>query len=140
VLAYITRAGRGGGKEMLVFEHVHVPEAGTQVVHGALHHGEDPDVGVMREAQEETGLQGLRIVRKLGVFEWRNAEWGCLFERHVYELAAPENVPETWDHYETDGGMIEHRAEKLFRFRWAGLAEAARLAGGQGLYAGALRG
>ncbi|HVX84392.1 MAG TPA: phosphoribosylglycinamide formyltransferase [Phycisphaerae bacterium] len=138
VVAYITRTAPGGGREMLVFEHVHVPEAGTQVVQGTLHHGEDAEAGVLREAREETGLEGLRVVRKLGVFWWRNVEWGCWFERHVYELAAGADVAETWEHYETDGGRIGESVEKLFRFRWAGVEEAGKLAGGQGLYAGGL--
>ena len=33
---------------------------------GTVHDGEEPDDAVLREAFEETGLRGLRIVRRLG--------------------------------------------------------------------------
>jgi phosphoribosylglycinamide formyltransferase-1 len=133
VLGYIVRH-RPHGRELLVFDHVHVPAAGTQVVHGTLHHGEDPAAGMLREAQEEAGLHGLSIVRKLGVFDWRNPAWGCLFERHVFELAAPPDAPDSWEHHETDGGAIPATPDKLFRFRWVPLTANIPLAAGHNLY------
>lgn len=50
-LAYITR-----GTELLVFEHIGMPEAGLQVPGGTVKPHETPAEAVHREAQEETGL------------------------------------------------------------------------------------
>lgn len=58
--AYITHGSRS-----LVFEHVD-SEAGIQVPAGPVKDGEAPEVAVMREAREETGLDGLRFVSELG--------------------------------------------------------------------------
>jgi phosphoribosylglycinamide formyltransferase-1 len=133
VLGYIVRQ-RPHGRELLVFDHVHVPDAGAQVVHGTLHHGEDPAAGMLREAEEETGLHGLSIVRKLGAFDWQNPAWGCLCERHVFELSPPPDAPDSWEHHETDGGASPATPEKLFRFRWIPLAPTLQLAAGQHRY------
>ncbi|CAN0515446.1 unnamed protein product, partial [Phaeothamnion confervicola] len=42
------------------------PEAGVQLPAGTMEAGETPEDAVLREAFEETGLAGLRIVRFLG--------------------------------------------------------------------------
>ena len=61
VVAYVT-----SGDRLLVFRHVHEPEAGIQVPAGTVEPGESPDDAVIREAHEETGLAGLTIRRYLG--------------------------------------------------------------------------
>jgi 8-oxo-dGTP pyrophosphatase MutT (NUDIX family) len=62
VTAFITRDG-AHGRELLVFTH---PDAGIQVPAGTMEHGETPEIAVLREAFEETGLTDLRIVADLG--------------------------------------------------------------------------
>ena len=61
VLAYITNRDN-----LLVFRHVDIPEAGLQVPAGTVQDGESPERAVLREAQEETGLKDLVLVRSLG--------------------------------------------------------------------------
>jgi hypothetical protein len=61
VAAYITQADW-----LLVFSEPAYPAAGTQIPGGTIQPGEDPDSAVLREAEEETGLTGLRIRRYLG--------------------------------------------------------------------------
>ncbi|GEM_PF-1518821 len=132
-LAYITRE-RNGQRQLLVFDHVHNPQAGTQVPHGTMHHGEDPLAATLREVHEETGLSNSVLHRKIGVFEWCSPDWGILYQRHVYHFIAPPDTPDSWEWYETDGGQIPETPEKLFRFRWHPLTRPLILAGNQHAY------
>ncbi len=93
VIAYITRDNAAGRRELLVFEHRDYPDAGIQVPVGTVETGELPEVAVMREAEEETGLAGCRLVAKLGVYDWLNTYTGEMNERHVFHLAAPCRNP-----------------------------------------------
>ena len=61
VFAYITN-----GHRLLVFRHTDFPEAGIQVPAGTVKPNERLEIAVLREAYEETGLQGLTIRRYLG--------------------------------------------------------------------------
>lgn len=61
VAAFITRS-TAAGRELLVFSR---PKAGVQLPAGTMEAGETPEVAVMREAREESGLNALRIIRHL---------------------------------------------------------------------------
>jgi hypothetical protein len=64
VVAYIVRDG-----QLLVFthaDHERFDQAGLQVPAGTVKDRELPEDAVLREAEEETGLKGLRIERYLG--------------------------------------------------------------------------
>jgi len=65
VTAFVTRE-TAGGRLLLVFRH---PLNGIQLPAGTVELGESPETAVMREAREETGLDGLRLVRPLGMLE-----------------------------------------------------------------------
>src|SRR5688500_14556473 len=52
--------------QLLVFDHVGIPEAGTQVPAGGIHVDEDPESAVLRELAEESGVTSATLVRKLG--------------------------------------------------------------------------
>lgn len=45
---YVTRVN-DGRRQVLVFDHVEYPEAGTQVPGGSLEEGEEPLAGILRE-------------------------------------------------------------------------------------------
>jgi 8-oxo-dGTP pyrophosphatase MutT (NUDIX family) len=62
VTALILRAAPGGD-ELLVFQH---PHAGIQIPAGTIEPGETPEVAVLREAAEETGLTEFAAVQPLG--------------------------------------------------------------------------
>jgi 8-oxo-dGTP pyrophosphatase MutT (NUDIX family) len=62
---------------------------GLQVPAGTLRQGEDPAAGALREAQEETGLAGLRLVRFLGSYEW---DQGTFLDR-ARSRRADSNLP-----------------------------------------------
>jgi 8-oxo-dGTP pyrophosphatase MutT (NUDIX family) len=55
--SYITRTGRQG-PELLVFRYPTAPQAGTHLPGGGVEPGERPDAAAIREAVEETGIQG----------------------------------------------------------------------------------
>ena len=65
VACYITR-GSAGRLELLVFDHVDYPEAGTQIPAGGVEPGETYSEAALREVREETGLEQVEFVRLLG--------------------------------------------------------------------------
>ena len=120
VFAYITH-----GNRLLVFSHPNSPEAGIQVPAGTLNPGEHPEVGVLREAFEETGLSNLRVVRFLGeqvreMFDFNLG--GEIHHRYFYHLRYEGNSPEVWQHEERDPYGGAGRAI-LFELFWAELPD-----------------
>ncbi len=131
VLAYITRE-RNGRTELLVFDHVDFPDAGTQVPAGSIDPGESPDQAVVREALEEVGVEGLRIVSYLGCHPFQVPEGEALHMRHVYHLTTDRQLPDSWIHVVSAGV-----GDKGMRFRcfWMAPADAvSALSGAQGAY------
>lgn len=120
VYAYITR-----GEQLLVFRHVDLPEAGIQVPGGTMEPDELPESAVLREALEETGLEGLHLAAYLGCDEIKIPDRvpGELHQRHFYHLLCLDEVPENWQHYEShpsEGPLVPI----LFDFYWLPLDEA----------------
>lgn len=115
VFAYITHRDR-----LLVFDHPLHPEAGTQVPAGTREEEEPPEAAVLREAQEETGLENLTVLRFLGEADFPVPDRGQLHRRRFYHLRCPDPSPERWQHYErfpSDG-----TAEPiLFELYWVNL-------------------
>jgi 8-oxo-dGTP pyrophosphatase MutT (NUDIX family) len=134
VLAYIIRH-RPGGKELLVFDHRDFPDAGVQVPAGTVEAGESLEQALFREVQEESGLTGLMLLRKLG--ESEEPEWNR--HRHYYLLAATEELPDRWQWVTNDfhDETYRERNEPLvFCFRWVRLGPELVLAGNQQQMAG----
>jgi lincosamide nucleotidyltransferase len=65
VACYVTR-GPAGHLELLVFDHVDFPDAGTQIPAGGVELGETYPEAALREVREETGLEQVQFVRLLG--------------------------------------------------------------------------
>lgn len=97
VHAYITR-----GTDLLVFRHTAFPAAGIQVPGGTVEPGEALDAAVLREAWEETGLEGLAIRAHLGMRRLDMTSYGRaeIFERHFYHLEFAGVGPDRWLHLE----------------------------------------
>jgi 8-oxo-dGTP diphosphatase len=131
VLAYIVR-DQGGRRELLVFDHVDFPDAGTQVPAGSIDPGETPEEGVLREVFEESGLTGLAIISYVGRFAYDHHEHEQLDQRHVFLLRAPGPLPHSWVHVVSAGvGDTGLR----FRYFWIPVADArGLLAANQGVY------
>jgi 8-oxo-dGTP pyrophosphatase MutT (NUDIX family) len=115
VVAYITH-----GDRLLIFEQPYAPsDAGIQVPAGTVEPGEDPDLAVLREAFEESGLSGLEFVSFLGEHHFDARPFGKseIHRRRIYHLRCTVETPETWDHEETDPhGGADHQL--ILRFRW----------------------
>lgn len=100
-----------GNWQILAFRH---PRAGTQLIKGTLEAGEQPEVGVLRELAEESGITQATVVEKIGELALAESEqhW------HIFLCQALVELPEEWDFFTTDGGG------HLFHFFWHNLAAA----------------
>ncbi|MEU9336629.1 NUDIX domain-containing protein [Streptomyces sp. NPDC048290] len=74
VAAYVVR--QRVVPELLVFDHVDMPEAGTQVPTGGVRAGEGLEMAVLREVAEESGLPAVRVVRRIAVADKPHGRWG----------------------------------------------------------------
>lgn len=117
--AYITYQGR-----LLLFRHVDFPAAGIQVPAGTIKPSEAPDAAALREAREETGLEGLTLVSFLGERLRDMTDYGKpeTHHRFFYHLRCVVPLPNTWRHDEPDatGTPDEH---PRFAFFWAALPD-----------------
>lgn len=133
VLCYVVREAH-----LLVFRHVDHPpeEVGLQVPAGTVRPGEAPEVAALREAREETGLDGLRVVRPLGVVEYDITPYRFEVQRrHVFELSVDGPVPRRWVSAEENDGVGEPIGFECF---WIPLTAAHVLQSGQGALIGRL--
>jgi len=119
VFAYITNRNR-----LLVFRHTDFPEAGIQVPAGTVKPNEELATAVLREAEEETGLQSLTIRTYLGE-QIRNMEdmgKDEIHHRHFYHLLCEGDPPRQWQHDE--GDPSEGGSDPIhFEFFWAGIPD-----------------
>lgn len=127
VVAYVVREGR-----LLVFRHVDYSyeEVGVQVPAGSVRPGESAADAVLREAREETGLDGIRIVRPLGEADYDISPYRWEIQhRHFFELGLDDETPERWESQEDHDGESEPTHFECF---WIPLEAAHILQSGQG--------
>lgn len=106
--AYITR-NSAQGVEVLAFAHAD-PDSGIQIPKGTIEKGEAPEEAALREAYEETGLEGLELVRHLvtdTVHFPNDSENNQIQQRYFYQLRAPSTTPERWQHRVSAGSGDE---------------------------------
>jgi len=129
VVAYIVRDGR-----IIVFRHgddESLDESGIQVPAGTIEPGELPADAALREAHEETGLHGLRLVRYLGAAEYdMRPSQDSVHVRHFFELTIDGEAPENWTIHEA--GHIR------FDLYWIPLRQAHVVGAGQAAMIGRL--
>src|SRR5258708_26477544 len=128
VLAYITRQHQGQ-TQLLVFDHRHHSEAGTQVPAGTVEPGEPIETALWREIEEEAGVlpAQLNLVRKLA--EYESAEWGTI--RHIFHLRTAVELPDVWT--QTVQGAGEDKGF-VFNYYWLDLRPGLILAGNQHMW------
>jgi len=115
VFAYITFDHR-----LLVFDQVDFPDEAVQVPAGTRHENENPEVAVLREAWEETGLADLKMGAFLGETDFMWAGSDTVFRRRFYHLICEGSPGERWRHYEEHPS--EGPAERiLFELYWVDL-------------------
>ena len=110
VLAYVTRR-REGVTELLVFDHQDDPSAGTQVPAGRLDPNETLVECLLRELDEEAGIDDGVVVRELP-----RPDWPSRYENHAFEVRSPGyEGADTWEHVVHGDG---DDAGLVFRYRW----------------------
>ncbi|MGD8624937.1 MAG: NUDIX domain-containing protein [Anaerolineae bacterium] len=92
VTALITRDA-GAGPELLLFQH---PYAGVQIPAGTVQAGEAPEVAVVREAAEETGLSPFSAPCYLGSEDWRPEAGQALIAERTTVYARPDTGSFDW--------------------------------------------
>ncbi|MDJ1135087.1 NUDIX hydrolase [Streptomyces iconiensis] len=97
VAAYVIR--RRPAPEVLVFDHIGMPEAGTQVPAGGVKSGEGLEEAVLREVAEETGLLTATVVQQLAVEDKPHPDTGQPRRTSFFFLRAPAATPDAWDHH-----------------------------------------
>ncbi|MFE9107519.1 NUDIX domain-containing protein [Actinomadura geliboluensis] len=131
VAAYVIRYDPG--PELLVFDHVGMPEAGTQVPAGGVRGGEGLVRAVLREVFEETGLSDVSVVRRVAVEEKPHPCTGEPRRTSFFHLVAGASVADAWEHaVGGDGGD----AGLTFACRFVSLPLARPLADDQGAWLG----
>ena len=84
--------------ELLVFDHVGAPQAGTQVPAGGVRSGEEPEQAVLREVAEETGLRTVRLIQQLAVEEKPHPDTHQPRRTTYFHLQAPVTTADAWNH------------------------------------------
>ena len=120
VVAYITL-----GEKLLVFTQRDFPREGLQVPAGTVEAGEPIDLAVLREAEEETGLTNLKLVKYLGAKEFDATAKALdeVHERHFFHLEAANPAPEKWRHWEMNPSG-DDKTPVAFDLRWVGKKDA----------------
>ncbi|MGX1676437.1 NUDIX hydrolase [Streptomyces sp. NPDC055400] len=96
VAAYVIR--HSTVPELLVFDHVGMPEAGTQVPAGGVRPGEDLGQAVLREVAEETGLLTASVIREVVTEDKPHPDTGQPRRTTSFLLQAPTDTANAWDH------------------------------------------
>jgi ADP-ribose pyrophosphatase YjhB (NUDIX family) len=110
VVAYVTR-----GRDLLVFDH----EGKTHVPAGRIEAHESLEEGLAREVEEETGVTGIRVVRKLaGPEELERLHGTGANESYAFHALTDTETPAEWAHEVGGTGMD---SQFVFRCRWVSL-------------------
>ncbi|WP_189308140.1 NUDIX hydrolase [Streptomyces albospinus] len=103
VAAYVIR--HRAAPELLVFDHVAMPEAGTQVPAGGVQSREGLQEAALREVAEETGLLTATVVRQIAVEDKPHPDTGQPRRTGFFYLRTPADTPDAWEHHVYgDGG------------------------------------
>lgn len=118
---------------LLVFDHIGIPEAGTQIPAGGVGGGEALEDAVVREVGEETGLAGVSVVRRIAVEDKDHPDTGQPRRTTFFQLLAPPDTPDGWEHRVLGDG---DDCGLLFQCRFLPLPLALPLADGQDAWLG----
>ncbi|MFI0485611.1 NUDIX domain-containing protein [Actinomadura sp. 9N215] len=84
--------------ELLVFDHVGMPEAGTQIPAGGVRSGEGLEAAVLREVEEETGLRTATVVRQVMVEDKPHPQTRHPRRTTFFHLRVPPYTVDAWSH------------------------------------------
>ncbi|MEU9837756.1 NUDIX domain-containing protein [Actinomadura sp. NPDC048032] len=100
--AYVIR--HRDAPELLVFDHVGMPQAGTQIPAGGVHPGEDLEQAVLREVFEETGLRTVTVVNQIAVENKPHPNTNQPRRTTYFHLQAPATTADAWNHKVSSDG------------------------------------
>ena len=120
VLAYFFRI-RNASKEVLVFDHKNMLEAGTQIIGGTVDPGEDLVQALIREIYEESGITLEQSdIEFISQTVYQRTDLPEINHRHYFKINGSE-LPDEWEHLVRsdgeDNGLV-------FQFFWIPIAEA----------------
>ena len=107
---------RFGVRELLVHSFAADPILPWRFPGGGIESSDQSiESGLFREIKEESGLENLKIVRKLGVQRYFKTYSGRFVERHDFLLITTNDCPDSWEHTVRGAG---YDAGEVFIFRW----------------------
>lgn len=121
-IAYVTRK-KDSKYELLVFDHdEEFADAGTQVPCRTVDENEDPGNTIIRELDEEAGIQGLAPISKLDQYQFYGEHAQKYLRRHIFHFDDDKlSLPKKWTHK-----VSGHGADKdlNFHYYWIDLTSA----------------
>ena len=93
ILAYLIREDKGK-QQLLVFIHRDYPEAGIQVPGGTVEEGEQLETALLRELEEEAGLERLSVRNKVTETVFYNSYTKEYQNRHIFFVQACTELPD----------------------------------------------
>jgi len=119
VVAYVTRQGPTG-LDLLTIEQGDI-KGGVQVPAGRLDPGESPEHGLVREVEEETGITGVSVVRRLADTDEFERLYGVGAHRsHAFHAEVASEGPDEWEHRVGGSGAD---ADLVYLCHWVRLDE-----------------
>lgn len=115
--AYVVR--NGDRPELLVFQDADSDEdadCGVEIPKGTVEDGEDPGDAVVRETQEETGLDAFDDISWLASDRWPHPAKAKVYRRHFFRIDV-EDAPDAWEHAVTGEGEEAGDVYELFWVR-----------------------
>ncbi|HEX8626807.1 MAG TPA: NUDIX domain-containing protein [Catenuloplanes sp.] len=104
VAAYVIRHS-GREPQLLVFDHIGIPDAGTQVPAGGVKPGESLHDAVLREVAEETGLTDISVLSEIASEHKPHPETGQPRHTTYFHVQAPAGTSDSWQHTVTGTGQ-----------------------------------